>query len=257
MTTVDTKILEITEFGPLVETSDGSLTIKHMGHGQDFHSSEGAHFEAWELYVVASGLKLDLETPGHDLRVLDVGMGLAYNAVATIVCWLRSDGFRNLDVVSLEVDERLAAALLNGRAPWCRNWSSDWLSVVRHIKKINHNEFIATLNHHRSRVLARWRIVIGDASISNLKTAIGVSMPEVDYIWQDPFTPELNPEMWSDEWFARLLGCASSRAKLMTYSVSRSVKEALTAGGWHYHRFRTPGRKRHWLQATPAQFKTD
>jgi hypothetical protein len=52
MTTEDIKIIEMTEFGPLVETSDGSLTIRHAVHGQDFHSTEGARFEAWQLYVV-------------------------------------------------------------------------------------------------------------------------------------------------------------------------------------------------------------
>jgi tRNA U34 5-methylaminomethyl-2-thiouridine-forming methyltransferase MnmC len=255
MTIADPKILKITEFGHLVETADGSLTVRHQGHGQDFHSSEGARFEAWELYVVASGFRASLASDGRALSVLDVGMGLGYNAVATMAAWLYSDGLRSLQMVSLEIDPRLPAALLGGQAPWCQNWSAEWLAVLRHLKKTNDNEFTAEMIHPKSEIAARWRIVVGDGSKTDLQAAIAPSilglMPKVDYIWQDPFTPELNPDMWSGEWFRRLCAVSHGDTRLMTYSVSRVVKEALTAGGWAHERFRTPGRKRHWLRATP------
>ena len=253
MTIPDPKIIEITEFGGLVETADGSLTIRHEGHGQDFHSNEGARFEAWELYVMASGYWHALASTGAAIRVLDVGMGLGYNAVATMAAWLCSEGRRDMEMVSLEIDGRLPKALLAGRAPWCGNWSPEWLAVLNRLKKISDTEFVAEMDHPKSRSVARWRIVVGDASAYDLSTIFKSTTSLVDYIWQDPFTPELNPNMWSGDWFKRLAALASTDAQLMTYSVSRVVKEALTAGGWRHERFRTPGRKRHWLKARPIQ----
>ena len=245
MTTADSKVIQMTEFGPLVETGDGSLTIRHAAHGQDFHSSEGARFEAWELYVVASGFRDLLGKEGRKLRVLDVGMGLGYNASATIACWLSSGGTRDLEMVSLEIDERLPRALMGAAAPWCQGWAAEWCAGLKNLKSVSHDMYESVIVHPVSGRTASWTILIGDANSKDLSAQIS----QVDYIWQDPFTPELNPTMWSEAWFRSVASVASSDAQLMTYSVSRLVKDALTAGGWHHERFRTPGRKRHWLRA--------
>lgn len=246
MTTEDIKIIEMTEFGPLVETSDGSLTIRHAVHGQDFHSTEGARFEAWQLYVVASGLLGDLTGGSRSSRVLDVGMGLSYNACATIAAWIESGGLCELKITSLEIDPGLVTAIAGGNAPWCRGWAEAWLMGPKVLKQSSENTWSAELTHSNSGKKLSWSVIIGDASVANLLPVEG----DYDYIWQDPFTPELNPGMWSAKWFEKVRLVSSNRVQLMTYSVSRIVKDELEKGGWSHERFRTPGRKRHWLRAT-------
>jgi tRNA U34 5-methylaminomethyl-2-thiouridine-forming methyltransferase MnmC len=242
MTTLEPKVLEMTEFGPLVETADGSLTIRHGDHGQDFHSSEGARFEAWELYVVASGYKDSLGAAGDRIRILDVGMGLAYNAAASIAAWLESDGKRSVSMVSLEIDPRLASVVASGAAPWFAGWSDPWLAGPRSFGE----GLVAKICHPKSAMVFDWQILVGDGTLT-LTTVVDAKF---DFFWQDPFTPELNPSMWSGEWFSTLKDFASSEARLMTYSVSRVVKDALESGGWRQERFKTPGHKRHWLRAS-------
>lgn len=236
-----------TEFGVLVETQDGSWTIKHEGHGQDFHSSEGAKFEAWELYIVASGLHERLTDPTGVVTVLDVGMGLGYNAAATIAAWWDAASPPHVELVSLEIDRRLAEVIADGTAPWLGNWEESWLVGPKSLRKISDETWRAALIHPDSGTRFLWTVLIGDA----VKQDIPQASAPYDYIWQDPFTPELNPTMWNARWFQGLKTVAKADAKLMTYSVARVVKDALTEGGWEHERFRTPGRKRHWLKAQP------
>jgi tRNA U34 5-methylaminomethyl-2-thiouridine-forming methyltransferase MnmC len=242
----ETKILEMTPFGPLVETEDGSLTIRHGTHGQDFHSTEGARGEAWQLYVVASGYLGELSREGCAIHVLDVGMGLGYNAAATIAAWWEGSGTRALRVTSLEIDERLVAAVAGGSAPWFLGWQEPWKQGPDHLVRQSEAEFTARLIHPKSGALCDWRVVVGDGVTSLLTVGQG----DFHYIWQDPFTPDLNPLMWSGEWFRSLVPLSSPSVTLMTYSVSRVVRDALQKGGWRPERITTPTRKRHWLRAT-------
>ena len=232
--------------GELVPTDDGSWTLKHPENGQNFHSTEGAKFEAWELYVVASGLPAAL-SEACCVRVLDVGMGLGYNAAATIVAWLGSPGHADLDLLSLESDLNLVNALVGGSAPWCEGWSELWLAGPRALKKSGEAHFIARIQHPLSDRVLHWSINVGDASLGTWRKG-----ELFEFIWQDPFTPELNPVLWSVAWFELLRSVSHAQTLLMTYSVSRIVKDALKSGNWSYKTFDTPGRKRHWLRGKIA-----
>lgn len=246
MARADDKIIDVTEFGPLVVTADGSLTIRHAVHGQDFHSEEGARFEAWHLYVMTSGLYPALVGQNKkDLVILDVGMGLGYNAAATIAAWLESPGVMNLEMISLEVDSRLVKAVASGSAPWQLGWTESWIRGPKSLIK-NDNIYKAEISHPRSGKVLRWNVWVGDANQADFDLFHG----RVDFIWQDPFTPELNPEMWSSSWFAKLRSFANTDCVLVSYSVARVVKQALEDSGWRYERVPTPGRKRHWLKAS-------
>lgn len=250
-TTHSDKTKYIEGLGTLIETADGSWTLKHEGHGQDFHSSEGARFEAWNLYVIASGLWTRLQSSNSkspEIHVLDVGMGLGYNACAAIAAWYESPNSPDMTLLSLEIDARLVQLLCGGTAPWCSGWTEAWLFGPRHLGVAPQDPdyaFCAVITHPKTSRTLTWHVKIGDASKTPLP-----NHPPFHFIWQDPFTPELNPSMWSSEWFEHILNHCSEQPVLMTYSVSRIVKDALHAGGWQHERFRTPGKKRHWLKAT-------
>jgi len=248
MTTKDPELIEMTEFGPLVETADGSFTVRHATHGQDFHSREGAKFEAWELYVQASGYFRELQDPGPEILILDVGMGLSYNASATIAAWYESGGLRSVTMLSLEIDEKLVSAAVGGLAPWCRGWGDSWKAGLRELCQKDASSYDASLRHPKTSEKFSWKIIVGDAGRQGLP-----DLPaKLDFVWQDPFTPELNPLMWSPEWFAKVRAQSKRSTCLMTYSVSRVVKDALQMSDWSHERMRTPGRKRHWLRAQPV-----
>ena len=75
-------------FGDLVQTGDGSYTILDRSIDEEYHSTYGARSEADELYMINSGFKDEIDKATDQVKsyqVLDVGMGLAYNAMMTLM----------------------------------------------------------------------------------------------------------------------------------------------------------------------------
>jgi tRNA U34 5-methylaminomethyl-2-thiouridine-forming methyltransferase MnmC len=233
----------------VIRTADGSLTLEHPVIGECFHSREGALLEARELYIVASGFQEALENLS-ELSVLDVGLGLGYNAFSTISAWKASSG-PGLQLYSLEIDEELVAQLISGKAPWQENWSSEWIEWSQDLTvdlsnsdaDVAYRYLKVKILHPNSGQVCDWTVIIGDA---RLLTKLPMNF---NFIWQDAFSPEKNPDMWSEKWFTIVSQFSLPGAVLMSYSVARSTRDALAASGFFVSKINTPTRKRHWLKA--------
>lgn len=220
----------------LLTTEDGSFSLRHPGHGEAFHSFSGAKKEAFDLYICGSGFRQALDQT-DSVRVLDVGLGLGYNAMTTIETWWNHrERPCDLELVSLEHDATLIKTLRSGQASWQKNWSTlwlDWLGKDRVVRS--------------DGALGRWRIIAADALECPLEG-------HFDFIWQDPFSPKNNPKLWSKPWFRKLTSHSNDHTTLMTYSVARSVKDALSATEWHVELIPTTTTKRSWLRAKRRKF---
>jgi tRNA U34 5-methylaminomethyl-2-thiouridine-forming methyltransferase MnmC len=241
--------------GDLVTTQDGSITVKDPQVGECYHSLMGARREARELYVLASGLaeRWQKIQSGCDLQtaqILDVGLGLGYNAIATIGEWWTSQNPGHLLLQSLEMDPDLVALLSSGCAPWQKGWDDVALNAAKSLKTQNSLLWTAQISHPNTFATCTWQITIGDASLIQVKPLADGAF---DFIWQDPFSPEKNPQMWTTDWFQKILRGAHADTVLMTYSVARSVRGHLTEAGWTWEKFPSnSGIKRHWLRAKPT-----
>ena len=221
-------------------THDGSLTIKHADHGEAYHSLLGARTEAEQLYIRRSSfLERVLFQP--EVCVLDVGLGLGYNAMTTIDAWMHCDPQANtLRMVSLECDEHILKNFLSTHANWQANWPPQWLKVVSNIQQHKDGHYFLELPQFS------WHIFAGDArefDFSDLNIFF-------DYVWHDPFSPTKNPNMWTKEWFEKIKIFCKPNCELMTYSVARQVKDNLAAAGWQFNRISGLGSKKHWLKST-------
>lgn len=219
----------------VVVTGDGSWTLTHAEHGETYHSSHGALAEALELYIGASGISERFERH-KATQVLDVGLGLGYNAIATLETWLAATEPGPLRILSLEIDPALVDALRSGRGAWQGNWPESRLALARALGG-------APIKHPHGQSVCNWELLLGDASTMSLTGAF-------NYVWQDPFSPQKNPSMWSKAWFSQVKAAAAPGCQLLTYSVARAVREALSESGWLVEKIPTgTGRKRHWLRA--------
>ena len=78
-----------------------------------------------------------------------------------------------------------------------------------------------------------------------------VTLPgSYDLIYFDAFSPEKQPEMWTQERFEQLYRHASPGAVLTTYCAKGSVRRALQAAGFAVERLPGPPGKREMLRAT-------
>lgn len=240
-----------TKWGDVVETGDGSLTIRHNDIDEEYHSKQGALSESQTLYLERSGFHESLRgstaSSTSKLQVLDVGLGLGYNALSTISAWYTCPAKIDLYITSLEINPDLVIALSHEEGPWMKDWADQWLEFAKSLVKIDDNTWQAEISHPIDvDQSCSWRVVVGDASEDALFDGSCF-----DYIWQDPFSPKKNPEMWSEAWFRSLLRCSHGSTRLMTYSVARGVRDNLEASGWQWEKIPASGAKRHWLTAMP------
>ena len=234
-----------------VATEDGSYTLMHPGYQQTFHSYAGAAKEAEDLYVKASGFAEKLGSAGS-LCILDIGLGLGYNALSTLACWQAGATRANIKVVSLEKDRQLVEDLSSGKASWQENWNESWKRLVSLLKEQPDGSWSGKMMAADGGASAEWLVLVGDAShlTGTLAEQIRKEGP-YDYFWQDPFSPDANPEMWSSEWFGWIRGQTRADSVLATYSVSRATRDALQAGNWDWKKIETTTSKRQWLLAQP------
>ncbi|WP_141731193.1 MnmC family methyltransferase [Oligoflexus tunisiensis] len=235
----------------LVVTQDGTLTLRHPAYDEEFHSIKGARFEADSLYMEASGFRSHVLASDQTLGVLDVGLGLGYNALMTLECWMQGSGSHDLQLVSLEHTPELVAALADPQCNWKEGWSEDWKLWSQSLQQDPETgNWKARVQHPCSGRFFHWLVLVGDARLADL------SALTFHYIWQDAFSPKKNPELWSVEWFEKLRAVSHPTVQLVTYSVARMVRDNLEGASWSQERMKTPQAqsgegtgKKQWLRA--------
>jgi tRNA U34 5-methylaminomethyl-2-thiouridine-forming methyltransferase MnmC len=200
----------------LVVLRSGESTIRDRRSGEIMHPGLGPRREAELLYVEQTGLagRLSSREPGP-VRVLDVGLGAATNALAVVDCARRVQG-RPLELTSLESDDGPLRLALSDAASFP--------------VQAAHRETLEALLAQRSIESPglRWRWVDGDAL-----DALGALGVRQDVICFDPFSPEANPELWTVEALQRVRQVLAPGGLLSTFSAStRTRVTLLLAGFW-------------------------
>jgi len=224
-------------------TDDGSRTLVIAGSEDTFHSGCGAVAETRHVYLGNSGVT-DRLAAGRATRVLEVGLGTGMGMLLTLQA--ATDGNAALDYVALETDW-ITAATFEFLNP--RQWPCDRDLVDRYVD-------------YRSRYPAKvhpgvyhWTVdPLRQVSIrvQDLRTAASMNGDGFDAIYFDPFCPETSPELWTCPIFRSLLPLIRPSGRLVTYSCSRPVRDALTAAGWDVRRVPGPeAGKREVLVAEP------
>jgi len=213
---------------PKVKTGDGSLTVYHPAYRQHFHSLAGAAGEAQKKYLEGVDLSrylASLETT----RILDIGFGLGYNALAAIKL-ARESKQGKLEIISLENDHRALEA------------GKDVFPEASLERKI-----IEALleNEEWSGDYARIKIIFADArqsirqlqpsplflkyACTNVFKKQGTSF---QVVFLDPFSPEANPELWTYDFCREIRNLLTDNGILATYSAAYRVRGALFRAGF-------------------------
>ena len=205
----------LTDFEP-VALASGEWSIRERRSGEIMHPGLGPRREAELLYVAQTRLAERLSRAAMTpLRVLDVGLGAATNALAILDCASKLQG-RALHLTSLEQDDgplRLALA-----------------DATRFPAQAAHRALLESLLAHRSVEAPGmlWHWLEGDA-LQALERLEGAQ----DVICFDPFSPETNPALWTVEAMQRFRQALAPGGVLSTYSAStRTRVTLLLAGFW-------------------------
>lgn len=195
-------------------TADGSWTLAHPVHGESCHSSSGAWQQARERYAAACRLN-ELARSRKRVRLLDIGTGLGLNLAAALEA-LDGTGCE-LSAVTLERDREVLEQTLALR---------DWPSEVE--------RFLAPVRAAIADALA------GRASSIDVQLVLGDArdtlprLPEqqrFDAVFLDPFSPRVEPDLWSEPFLAAVADRMDPHAVLSTYSAAFAVRLALAHVG--------------------------
>ena len=217
----------------IVLTEDGSPTILSPHYGEYYHSIHGACRESEHVFV-HTGLLHRLESfdPSGTLYLFEVGFGTALNALLT----LREQRCRGLSIHYSAIE----------KFPLERD-------VYEHLRfsvgMADEDKLLQSLHH------ASWgmdcEICPGFTlhKIASDLTDFTFRKP-IDLIYFDAFSPEAQPELWSEEIFTRMVAACRSGAVLATYCAKGEIRRRLTRAGFHMERLPGPPGKREILRAT-------
>ncbi|MBU8901604.1 MAG: TIGR01212 family radical SAM protein [Victivallales bacterium] len=188
-----------------VKTEDGSFSLYHPKYRQHFHTLAGARSEAEKKFVEAVDLRQILETQ-QNIKLLDIGFGLGYNAVAAVELAEKLKSGK-LKITSLENDIQVLRASLD-------LFEEDSL----------HRTIIKSLldSGEWQGDFAEIVLIIGDA-----RNSVLVAKDKFDCIFMDAFSPDKNPELWTYDFIRELCGCLTRKGRIVTYSSAYPVRGAM------------------------------
>lgn len=210
---------------PVAWGADG---VPHSARfGDIYHSESGAVAQARHVFLGGCGLP---EAWGGQpqWRILETGFGLGLSFLTSWQAW-RQDARRPglLHFVSIEAypvgreDLLRAAASHPELAPLAEALAAQWWGLLPGFHRLVFED---------GRVLLT--LCVGDVQ-AMLRAQHRF---DADSIFLDGFSPELNPQMWSAETLKAVARFARRGTRLATWSVARSVRDALAPCGFRLHK---------------------
>ncbi|MDR1523717.1 MAG: tRNA (5-methylaminomethyl-2-thiouridine)(34)-methyltransferase MnmD [Tannerella sp.] len=217
-------------------TEDGSHTLHVAEIDECYHSTHGAMRESSHIFIDA-GLK-SFEREGgreaalmqREIKVLEIGFGTGLNAYLTLLEG-KNQGkkihYTALELYPLAVDKALQ---LNYAGMF-----GDGSGVFERIHLSGWGEDLALTSYFTLRK------VNADFTVYELQETF-------DVIYFDAFSPEKQPEMWTEDGFRKIYEHADDGAILTTYCAKGVVRRAMQSAGFVVERLPGPPGKREILR---------
>lgn len=211
-------------------TEDGSSTIFNSSLNQHYHSIHGAIQESKHVFM-KMGWEQKSET--KDISILEIGFGTGLNAFLVLLECMNG-AKRNVSYTTLEafpLEEEFTKL----------NYASE-LNVAG-----QQNKFLSL--HHGA-----WEVPVAiESGFTLFKKKIKLEdyFPEknsFDLIFFDAFSPEAQPELWTEEIFRKLFEAMQPAGILVTYCAKGQVRRNLIAAGFSVERLEGPLGKREMLR---------
>jgi tRNA U34 5-methylaminomethyl-2-thiouridine-forming methyltransferase MnmC len=202
------------------KTKDGSTTLYSPVFDQHYHNPNGAVAESKIVFFETTGLIEALQQRDH-IAIFEMGFGTGLNFILLKNYLEALESPPKVDFYSVEafpVDPVTATKFdfgdeLNHQDP-ANLLKSIFSDAEPGTNSIQISEYL-TLN-----------LFIGSFDDS--------PQPDqpIDYFFHDPFSPEVNSELWTPDVFQRLKSYAKKSALLATYCAASSARAAMAVAGW-------------------------
>jgi queuine tRNA-ribosyltransferase len=255
----------------LVTTRSGAAAVRDRVVGEVMHPVIGPGAEAEALYVGQSRLRERLAAGrGRPLVVLDVGLGAGANALAALrAVRTAPPGARRLEVVSLERDTGALALAVSeegaarlglpeddvraARALLAQGWHEEnrasWRLVLGDaVEALREWGRGAGTGAETSTGTGTSSLALSGVGNGSPSPGLGTPGPQAsgtgptpppaayrplaDLVFWDPFSPRVNPDLWTVSAFSALRAACGPGAAGFTYSTATSIRSALLLAGF-------------------------
>lgn len=240
----------------VLETDDGSLTLECVATGDTFHSGCGALTECEYVYLGNSHIHQEMLQRG-EVEVLEMGFGTGMNFLVTAAlareCQVR---LRYCAVERAPLAKEVLEQVLQFPAS-----SQARLEPVRDellkcwpYEREGETVFGSSATEPAVELVSQRIISLaGDVSLALWNgDALSYSYPTAAFtaIYFDPFSPQSNPDLWSEDFLTRMFETLRDDGVLVSYCVNSEVRRRLTRIGFTVQREPgPPGGKREILHA--------
>lgn len=243
-----------------VKTEDQSLTLWSSFFDETFHNLSGAIQETFYTYLEATDVKRICEFTHSPFVILEVGfgMGLGYYSLdqylKILLAKTNSDSGQqlfHLRFVSFEIDQQMFEHIKTLETntpevlPPINQWQKSILKNSYTIKK--------EINYNNWTIFFEGIVLIGDGRKELQNDDYLQKHLPFHAIFQDPFSPKKNPDLWTVEWFNTLKDLSHNNVILSTYSSSTSIRKSLLESGWLLHNQKGFGHKKAMTKASLSE----
>ena len=203
------------ETNRLIQSEDGSCTAYSVLFDEHYHSTrDGALNESLKKHVIPA---LTSQADKDEVTILDICFGLGFNTLATLF-YLKEQGLtKKVRIVSPEMDEGLVRSLKHFTYP---EIFKPLLPMVEAISE--------TFRYDDETISIE--LIIGDA-----RAYLKSSSEKFDIVYQDAFSPSVNPALWTKEYFADIARVMNDEGILTTYSMALKTRLALYENGFNIY----------------------
>lgn len=210
-------------------TADGSHSLFAPRFNQHYHSKQGAIMESEHIFIKLGLLPALKAREGQTVSVFEMGLGTGLNA---LLSWKLGDELQqkiNYTAVEaypipVEVAEALNYEEEAGKKGLLSIHEERWGEIV-HLSPF--------FEFNKQQVLLQ--------DFNSTKT--------FDVIFFDAFSPEAQPELWTEEIFSRMYNLLNDGGVLVTYSSKGIIRRAMQAAGFIVEKHQGPGYKREVVRA--------
>ncbi len=217
------------------KTGDGSYTLWSAQFEQAYHSVHGAATESRVVFL-QNGLEHILPglQAGEPLLVLEMGFGTGLNAFLSF----QHREARNNCMKYISIEAHPLAPCSWEESPMADlETGSDAKLLWATIQTVDWNVWAEVGEGHQ---LLKWHGRLQDFEWKG---------EGFHLVYFDAFSPQVQPELWTEAQFARLAGWMRPGGVLVTYCSQGQVQRNLKAAGWRVEKRPGPPGKREILRA--------
>ena len=207
----------------LIQTIDGSNTLYSQKYKQHFHDLKtGALKESLNKHVIPA---LSFKQNAKTLNILDICFGIGYNTFATIYYILKHNLDIKVNIYSPELDSKLIKNLKDFDFP------KEFENIKHIIKSVSEN-----LYYEDKKIKISIKISDAREYIKNLS--------DIDIVYQDAFSSEVNRELWSVEYFKDLYNICKKDSLITSYSIATNVRLSMYEAGFFIYEINPTGKRK-------------